>query len=326
MDYVSFGKNGVKVSRACLGTMTFGRQADEAMSREIVGACLDAGVNFFDTANAYNAGVSEEILGRCLEGIRDDVIISTKVFGQVGTGPNDRGLSRRHILAAVEDSLRRLGTDYIDIYLLHSPDYSTPIEETLSAMDALVRSGKVRYIGCSNYASWQLTQALWIADRRDLIPLTVTQPMYNLLARGIEQELLPACAEFGIGVMVYNPLAGGMLTGKYRALDIQPGARFDVYEFYRDRYWYETNIEAVHSLERIAAQVGNSLTHFSVRWCLNHPAVQVAILGASSADQVRDTLGAFDDTVDGHALPKDILDACDAVWMKSRVVAPKYNR
>lgn len=263
MEYISFGKTGLKVSPACLGTMTFGRQVDETTAHAMVHLCLDAGVNFFDTANAYNNGVAEEYLGRALRGLRDEVILSTKVFGKMGPGPNDRGLSRRHILAAVEGSLKRLDTDYLDIYLLHAPDYSTPLEETLSAMEVLVQSGKVRYIGCSNYASWQLTQALWIADRRNWTPLTVAQPMYNLLARGIEQEFLPCCQEFGIGVMIYNPLAGGMLTGKYKALEVQAGTRFDLYDFYRDRYWNETNFKAVEKLTSIAQRVGKSLIEFS---------------------------------------------------------------
>jgi aryl-alcohol dehydrogenase (NADP+) len=306
--------------------MTFGKQVDETTSRAIVGACLDAGVNFFDTANAYNGGISEEYLGRAIRGVRDEVVISSKVFGAMGPGPNDRSLSRRHILTSVEGSLRRLGTDYLDIYLLHSPDYTTPLEETLSAMDALVRGGKVRYIGCSNYASWQLTQALWLADRRNLVPLVVAQPMYNLLARGIEQEFLPCCQEFGVGVMVYNPLAGGLLTGKYKSLTVPPGTRFDVYDFYRDRYLNEVNLRAVEKLSVIASSVGKSLTAFSIQWCLNHPDVHVTILGASRVEQIQESLGAFSVMRLEMQLPPDVLVACDAVWRECRIVAPQYNR
>ena len=191
MDYTGLGECGLKVSRACLGTMTFGDQADEAESLRMVNRALDEGVNFFDTANAYNAGEAERILGKALKGKRDEVVVATKAFNPMGPGPNDRGLSARHLVRAIEDSLQRLRMDHVDLYQLHQPDYTTPLAETLAATDQLVRSGKVRYVGASNYAAWQLCQAMWLSDKRSWAPVVSVQPMYNLLARGIEPPVRP---------------------------------------------------------------------------------------------------------------------------------------
>ncbi|MDA1191087.1 MAG: aldo/keto reductase [Candidatus Poribacteria bacterium] len=326
MEYVRFGKTGLKVSPACLGTMTFGKQTDEDGAREIVKECLDAGVNFLDTANVYNGGASEEIIGRLTKGVRNDLIISTKVRGQMGSKPNESGLSRRHVLASVEASLRRLQTDYIDIYFMHAPDYDVSLEESFSATDALVKSGKVRYVAVSNFASWQLMKAHWIADRHGYEPPALAQPMYNLLSRQVEQEFFPACLELGVGTMVYNPLAGGMLTGKYVERKLQENTRFDLYDFYRDRYWHDETFNAVESLQSIAKQEGVSLLEFSLRWCFQHPAVHVAILGASRVEQIRESLEVFEKSRDEMWLSADALSACDAVWARAKAVAPQYNR
>jgi len=205
---------GLTVSRACLGTMTFGSQVDEGGAARILDACRDAGVDFIDTANVYNAGESEGMLGRLLKGRREGIVLATKVRGKMGDGPDEQGLGRAAIHNALDASLRRLQTGYIDLYYLHQPDYATPIEETLEALDQAVRAGKVRQVGFSNYASWQAVGMLWTSRTCGWAPPYVSQPMYNLLARGIEQEFLPMCRDYGVSVVAYNPLAGGLLTGK----------------------------------------------------------------------------------------------------------------
>jgi aryl-alcohol dehydrogenase-like predicted oxidoreductase len=216
MNYRRMGRSGLKVSEICLGTMTFGHGTDQPEAERIVGACLEAGVNFFDTADAYNAGVSETILGNILHGRRRKAVIASKVFNPTGPGPNDSGMSRLHIMHAVEDSLRRLQTDYLDLYYIHHVDVQTPLEEMLRAMDDLVRAGKVRYIACSNYEAWRLMEALWISDSKNLARFECYQPQYSLVVRDIEQEIVPVCELKGIGVVVWSPLAGGFLAGKYR--------------------------------------------------------------------------------------------------------------
>ena len=322
MEYTSLGSCGLQVSRACLGTMTFGDQADEAESVRMVNRALDAGINFFDTANAYNAGEAERILGKALAGKRDEVVVATKAFNPMGPGPNDRGLSARHLVRALEDSLRRLQMDHVDLYQLHQPDYTTPLEETLAAMDRLVQSGKVRYVGASNYAAWQLCQAMWLCDKRSWAPVVSVQPMYNLLARGIEQELLPFCREFGLGVMVYNPLAGGLLTGKHRK-DSPPAAntRFALKDMYRGRYWHERLFDAVEQLRTVADKAGLSLVELSLRWLRSQEDVTCVILGASSTKQLAENLGACQ-----GGLPEVVLKRCDEIWEELRGPIPKYNR
>src|SRR5687767_6766759 len=210
METRILGNTNLRVSRVCLGTMTFGAQTDEATALQMVNRCLDRNVNFLDTANVYNAGASETILGRALKGRRDRIVLASKVAGKMGPDPDQAGLSRTAIMRAVEESLRRLATDYLDLYYLHWPDYTVPLEESLEAMGQLVREGKVRHVAVSNYAAWQIVRLLWIAEQKRLPAVQVTQPMYNLIARGIEPELLPMCREFGIGTVVYNPLAGGI--------------------------------------------------------------------------------------------------------------------
>jgi 1-deoxyxylulose-5-phosphate synthase len=241
------GSTGLRVSEVCLGTMTFGNQCDERTSFAILDRAAERGVFCLDTADAYpvpptpeTAGVTERIVGAWLQGKRDRFVLATKCRIRVGHGPNDEGLSRRHILRAVEDSLRRLRTDYIDLYQAHSPDPTTPLEETLRAFDDLVRQGKVRYVGCSNYPAWQTALALGLSARLNLAHFDCVQPRYNLLWREIESELLPLCRDQGLGVIAYNPLAGGFLSGKYRSLEAPvPGTRFALSktgDLYRERY------------------------------------------------------------------------------------------
>jgi aryl-alcohol dehydrogenase-like predicted oxidoreductase len=310
------------VSRACFGTMTFGSQADEAAAARMVDLCLDRGVNFFDTANMYNQGASETILGGILKGRRNKVVLATKVRMEMKGKPEETGLSRRSVVTAIESSLRRLQTDCVDLYYLHAPDWSVPIEETLEAMDQLVRAGKVRYPAVSNYAAWQVTEMLAISERQGYKPSYVSQMMYNLLARGIEQEYLAMCKRFGVSTVVYNPLAGGLLTGKQKAERPIAGTRFDGNKLYLDRYWHPAYFEAVDKLLAAAGAAGRSVIDVSLNWLLHHTAADCVILGASKPEQLEQNLEAF-----GRGpLPKEVLDACEAVWNGLRGVTPQYNR
>src|SRR5262245_6534764 len=272
MKIKRLGSTGLKVSEICLGTMTFGHQCDEGVSFASLDRANEAGVNFIDTADVYpvppspeTAGRTEVIVGKWLHGQRDRFVLATKCRVKVGPGPNDEGLSRAHILRAAEASLKRLRTDYIDLYQAHAPDPETPLEETLRAFDDLVRQGKVRYLGVSNYPAWQVALGLGISDRLGLHRLASVQPRYNLLYREIEAELLPLCRDQGLGVIPYNPLAGGFLTGKYQSLeDPSPGSRFNLGgktgPLYRERYWREAQLEEVKRLQAFFAPRGKRLT------------------------------------------------------------------
>jgi 1-deoxyxylulose-5-phosphate synthase len=314
------GRTGLKVSEICLGTMTFGHQCDEHTSFEIMNKAADGGVFFLDTADVYpvppspeTAGRTEEIVGAWLKGQRDQYVLATKCRMRVGTGPNDEGLSRRHILRACDESLRRLQTDYIDLYQPHSPDPDTPAEETLGALDDLVRQGKVRYLGCSNYPAWQVALALGLSERHSWARFDCVQPRYNLLWREIEPELLPLCRDQGLGVIAYNPLAGGFLTGKYQTLERpQEGTRFTLGktgELYRERYWQPTQLEAVQQLDRFLQPRGKSLLQAALAWVLGQPGVTAAIVGASRSEQLDQSLAAADVHLDAEERA-----ACDQVW------------
>ena len=310
------------VSRTCFGTMTFGSQADEAASTRMIDLCIDQGVNFIDTANVYNKGISETITGKALKGRRDKVILASKVRGKMGEGPEEGGLSKRAMMRAVEESLKRLQTDYLDLYYLHQPDYAVPIEETLEAMEQLVRQGKVRYPASSNYSGWQVSRMLWIAEKNKYKPAWITQPMYNLLARGIEQEYLPMTREFGLSTVVYNPLAGGMLTGKQNRGAPIPGTRFDNNQMYLSRYWYDAYFDAVDEILAIARESGRSPVSFALNWLLHHTTTDCVILGASRIEHLQENLKALGD----GPLTAAAVTACDRVWAKLRGVTPQYNR
>jgi len=312
----------LEVSRFCFGTMTLGKPLDQAGTNEVIGRCLDAGINFFDTANMYNAGVAETLLGVALKGRRDKVVLASKVFFKTGDEPDQQGLSRKAIVRAIDESLRRLQTDYLDLYYLHAPDHTVPIEESLEAMDSLVRQGKVRYLASSNYAGWEVVQMLWLAQERGWHAPYVSQPMYNLLARGIEQEYLAMCREFGVSTVVYNPLAGGLLTGKHRQDFVIPGTRFDNNALYQGRYWHSQSFNAVERLRQIARSTGRSLVSLSLNWLLHHTTSDVVILGASSLAQLNENLASIDD----GPLPDDVVKACDQVWLDLRGPLPVYNR
>jgi aryl-alcohol dehydrogenase-like predicted oxidoreductase len=314
------GRTGLKVSEICLGTMTFGYQCDEPSSVAILNKSADMGVTFLDTADVYpvppspdTAGRSEEIIGKWLQGKREKFVLATKCRMRVGHGPNDEGLSRKHILKAAEDSLRRLRTDYIDLYQTHSPDPDTPLEETLEALDTLVRQGKVRYLGCSNTPAWQIALALGISARSGWARFGCLQPRYNLLYREIETEHLPLCRDQGLGVIAYNPLAGGFLSGKYRAEDSpREGTRFTLGktgDLYRERYWQRAQFEAVEHLRRFFQPRGKSLVQVAVAWVLAQPGITSAIVGASRPEQLDESLQSTTLQLDGEE-----MEVCNLSW------------
>jgi len=310
------------VSRACFGTMTFGSQVDEKLACRMVDYCLERGINFFDTANVYQSGLSEELLGKALQGKRDQVILASKVRGKMGEGPDQSGLSKAAILRAVEESLARLRTDYLDVYYLHQPDYDVSLDETLETMETLVKAGKVRYPASSNYSSWQVTQMVWHSKENNYRPALIAQQMYNLLARGVEQEFVPMAEELGVSLIAYNPLAGGLLTGKHSPSSITPGTRFDKNTMYQDRYWHEENFSAVNKLQDIAQLSGRSLISLALNWLLHHTPTDAVILGASGQEQLEQNLAVLDE----GALASDTVEACDDVWRELRGPTPIYNR
>lgn len=310
MDYVSLGKAGVKVSPLCLGTMMFGGATEEKESIRIIHRALDEGINFVDTANVYNAGESERIVGKALKGRRDEVVLVTKVHGPMGDGPNDQSTSRYHIMNEVENSLQRLDTDHIDVYILHKPDYTVPMEESLRALDDLVRQGKVRYIGCSNYYAYQVTRGLWISDRQNLEAFSCVQPLYNIVNRDPEVELFPVCREFGLGVMIYSPLARGVLAGKYLPGKEPPAdsraGRGD--QRIRNTELRDESLEAAQKIKPLADKQGKTMTQFSLNWVLGNPIVTAAIVGPRTMEHLEDNLGCL-----GWSIDNAILDEIDAV-------------
>jgi aryl-alcohol dehydrogenase-like predicted oxidoreductase len=317
MEYRTLGRTGLKVSAVCLGTMQFGWTADEALSYRVLSAAWEAGINFFDTANIYSrwadgnpGGVSEQIIGRWMKQNaipRDRLILATKVRGNMGAGPDDEGLSRRHIMKAVEDSLRRLQTEYLDLYQAHWPDPATPIEETMRAFDELVRQGKVRHVGASNYAAWELMQALWSSDKNNLAMFGTLQPHYNLVHRDeFERELAAVCQTYQIGVIPYSPLAGGFLTGKYRRNVVAHSARAGSVR----KYFTEQNWILLEKLDEMAKQRNASVSQVALAWLLADPLISSPIIGANSLEQLKDNVGA----VEVHLTPveKKMLDTATA--------------
>lgn len=292
MKYVHLGTTGVQVSELCLGTMTFGKEADRQTSRAIYRCCREAGINFFDCANVYSSGEAECILGDLITGERHQLILTTKVGGSMGSGPNREGLSRRHILQECEESLRRLNTDWIDIYFAHRFDALVQIEESLHAFDMLVKQGKVRYIGVSNWAAWQIAGALGVCALRDFQPIRVIQPMYNLVKRQAEVELIPLAQDAGLGVMAYNPLGGGVLTGKYGRAPEKAAGRLAENAMYRKRYAEAWMFEAAQELKVISNDAGMSPVSLAVAWVARNPAVTCPIIGARSVEQLAPALKA----------------------------------
>jgi aryl-alcohol dehydrogenase (NADP+) len=353
MEYRKMGRTGLKVSTLCLGTMTFGKQVDEPTSIRIIERALDLGVNFLDTADMYVNGVTEQIVAKAIKGKRDSVVVASKGGhvrklaakygeqkdpGPIGlprpkpfrpweagetVGPNDMGLSRKHLMQALEGSLKRLGTDYLDIYYAHMPDYVTPLDETLRAMDDMVRQGKVRYLGCSNFRAYQLARALAVSDQRNLARWDVIQPPFNLLARDVEYELLPLCLEEGVGVVPFSPMAAGLLSGKYDK-DKAPieGARYSLGKWgylYNKPYWNDLNFAAIEQLKKIAGGAGVSMSRFALAWVLANPAITAISNGATSIAQLEDNIAATD-----VKLTPDALKACDEVWYTVRPPTTVY--
>jgi aryl-alcohol dehydrogenase-like predicted oxidoreductase len=283
----NLGSSGLKVSVIGLGTNQFGGKCDLDATREIIAAALDAGINFIDTADVYQKGRSEEFIGQAIKDrSRDQVILATKVRGSTGEGPNDRGTSRHHILSAVEASLRRLGTDYIDLYQIHSWDPEVPLGETMRALEDLVRWGKVRYTGCSNFSAWQMTQANAIAERQGWTSFVSNQPHYHMLERAVENELVPACAYFTIGILPYFPLAGGFLTGKYRRGQDAPHGSRGESSPYVQRYMTDANYEKVERMTAWAEARGHSMNELAHAWLAAQPQVASVISGATKVEHV----------------------------------------
>ena len=321
MKYNNLGNSGLKVSEICLGAMNYGDSVTETEATKIVKSAIDMGVNFIDTSDGYFEGVSEACLGKALKGERHKVVVGTKVCGRMGPGANDIGLSRVHVMQAIEASLKRLQTDYVDIYYAHTPDFETPIEETLRTFDDLVHQGKVRYIGCSNFSTWQLCKARGISALYDLAKFECVQPPYNLLTRDIDMELLPYCAEDNIGVCVYNPLAGEMLTGKHEFGKPPAEGRFThkiMGTGYMGRYWSEMNFKAVDRFKQLAREHGCSLVQFSLAWILSNKTITSVLSGTTAVEQLQENISATEIT-----LSPEELTACDEVWQMFR--PPRYH-
>ncbi len=321
MEYRTLGGTGLKVSTHCLGTMMFGSwgNADVDDCIGIVNAGIDAGINFVDTADVYSDGESEEIVGRALKGRRDEVILATKVHGQMGPGHNDRGNSRVWIMREVENSLRRLGTDHIDLYQIHRPEGETDVEETLGALTDLQRQGKIRYFGSSTFPAWQIVEAQWAAERRGLSRFRTEQPPYSIFVRQIEHDVLPVAERYGMGVLVWSPLCRGWLTGRYRreSFDRSPESRAvrgaqragwlaALYDESREEV--RRKLDLVEDLLRIAGEAGLSLTHMAIAFTLAHPAVTSTIVGPRTMEQLNDLVTAADVRLDAAT-----LDAIDEV-------------
>jgi len=310
MQHTKFGRTGLRVSKLCLGTMTFGLQCDQAQSNAIMDAAAEGGIDFFDAADVYPLGGSaatvgrtEEIIGDWLQGKRDEFVIATKCFGPMGPKPWNQGMSRKHIVEAIDGSLRRLKTDYIDVYQLHGFDPGTPIDEALEGLDAVVKAGKARYVGVSNWMGFRIARALGRSEARGLVRIDSVQPRYNLLFRTFERDMFPLCLEEGIAVIPYNPIAGGLLSGKHGGASTEPeaGTRFTIgtaAEIYTKRYWHEQEFATVEELKSLAADAGLPLVTLAVAWVAAHPAITSPIVGASRPEQLADSVKATEVTLD----------------------------
>jgi aryl-alcohol dehydrogenase-like predicted oxidoreductase len=302
--------------------MMFGGQTGEAESLSIMDYAYENGINLFDTANGYAKGESEKIVGKGIKGRRDKIILATKVFAQMGGDPNDSGLSRRNILGALEASLGRLDTDYIDIYYLHAPDYQTSLDETLDTVSGLVRAGKVRYLGVSNYAAWQIADILALCDKRGYIAPVITQNVYNAITRGIEAELIPFLKAHGMNLTVYNPIAAGLLAGKHGPGKPAEDTRFALNKMYADRYWSGENFAAVEKLTALARENGMSLLQLAMKWCAAQKQVTSIITGVSRLSQLEQNIASLE----GDPLSGEVLARCDEVWHSLAGTRFAYNR
>ena len=332
MEMTRLGRSGLSVSRICLGTMTFGAQADAAASQKIMDIAAERGVNFIDTANAYplppspqTMGKSEEFVGAWLKGKRERFILATKGNNVIGPGPNESGNSRTHLMRALDDSLRRLQTDYVDVYYLHHPDPQTPLDEAIETLDDMRTAGKIRYSAVSNMPAWQLSYWTGWSAEHNRARFACVQPRYNMLYRAIESELIPAAAACDVAVVIYNPLAAGMLTGKYKPGGKPAEGRFSFSgpsgERYRTRYYQDEMLRVVNELSDDIGRRGKSLTHVALRWTLDQPGIACAIVGASKPEQIADSLGAIDVKLDDADRA-----ACDAIWYRLPRRRPEEDR
>lgn len=326
MQYNRLGRTGLQVSAACIGTMTFGGQVDLQTAGQCVNLALDQGVNFFDTADVYYDGQAEIMLGKALGARRKEAIVASKVgLGSLSKdAPNGIGLSPGRIRRHVEDSLARLGTDYLDILFLHKPDPLTPIEETLYALDCLVRSGKILHIGLSNFAAWQMCQAAYESEKAHFARPALAEMVYNLLTRDLEQEVIPCLQALDMGLIIFNPLAGGILTGKHLPQSAAKNSRFSRQEFagYRSRYWDEENFSALEQVRVLASQAGIEPTELALRWCVSQSAVSSVILGFSSPGQLQQNLHALEQ----GPLDSTTLAGCQQIWRQLKGNRFAYNR
>lgn len=299
MNYRRIGRTGLRVSPVCLGTMMFGGQTSEADSIRIIHKSIDQGINFLDTANMYNAGESEKVVGKAIVGKRDDVVVATKGRQKIGEGPNDWGSGRGHLMRELDRSLKRLNTDFVDIYYAHAPDEETPIEETLRTLDDMVHSGKVRYIACSNFRAWRLCEALWTSDKLNLNKFICIQPLYNIVNRDIEVELLPLCREHGVGVVSYSPLARGILSGKYKLGEAFPegsrAARND--PRMRQAELRDASLEIAQRISTYCAKKGVATSQFALAWVLANPILTAVIVGPRTMEQYDDNMGCLNITM-----------------------------
>ncbi len=295
MEYRKLGRSGLDVSVVGLGANNFGRRLDQPATEQVIRKAVDVGINLVDTANSYGESLSEQYIGESIDGIRGKVLLATKVASTMGEGPNQMGASRKHIMDQVEGSLTRLGTDYLDLYQIHRPDPGTPIEETMRTVDDLVRQGKVRYVGCSNFAAWQVAQAMDVAKSSNLEGFVSAQPFYNMLKRDVEAELVPCCGRYGLGILPYFPLANGFLTGKYRRGESPPeGTRLAGAGPRADRILTDANFDVLEALESFAAERHRSMVELAIAWLLGNPTVSSVIAGATKPSQVETNAKAFD--------------------------------
>ena len=322
MQYNILRGTGLRVSELCIGTEPFGAEASVEDARKVVDMAVESGVNFIDTADLYRDNVSEKTVGEVLKGRRDKFVLATKLGIFEGPGINDRGLSRYHIIKGVEDALKRLQTDYIDLLYMHQPDYVTPMEETLEAMTAMVRSEKVRYFGVSNHAAWQMADMIAESEKRCLIAPTFAQVGYNMLARGLEQEFVPFANKHNVGIIVYQPLAAGLLTGKHSRSGPVAGSRLDFDKQHHDRYWNDANFDAVDKYKEVAADFGLTPAELALKWCISRPFISSTLVGIRSPEQMAKNLKAADDV----PLPQEAIARCEEIYRELIGDHFAYNR
>ena len=322
MQYVNLTGTSIKISRMSLGTMMFGDQTKEEDCLSIMDYAFEHGVNLFDTASSYANGEGERIIGKGLKGRREKIILATKIFNKSGDDQNDYGLNRRHLIKCTDACLKRLNTDYIDLMYIHNPDYETKTEETLETMSTLIRSGKILYFGVSNHAAWQIADIMGLCDKYGFIKPVISQNVYNLLLRDVENELLPCLKHYQIGMSVYNPIAAGLLSGKYKSKELQENTRFANKKLYYDRYWTDKYFDGLLKLTNIAEKKGLPLLNMALRWCSYRPGVTSVLSGVSRIEQLKQNVEIFSEA----ALDEETINECNKVWEEMENKTFQYNR